>query len=88
MKTERSTFANNPEAQAIQRMIHDSNRSMSHVRMTVNNVRDMLIKKGVAIDDDLKDKLDYLYEQKAIKKSIDEYIVKWKNHFETENTTP
>lgn len=84
MKDNKSMFADNNEARAMQKLIHDTNRGFSLTNGAACLLEKSLKKSG------LYDKLSIgelsllsrLKKLDEIKKPIDEYYVKWQKNFE------
>ena len=77
----KNMFDRNPEAQAIQMLIHDTNSGFANIRGAVRIIRDKL--KILSIEDEeIEKELEYIKNSSKITKTIDNYYEKWQNNFE------
>jgi hypothetical protein len=90
----RSMFGKDPESRAMQHLIHETNRAMSNIRMTVKDIKAELRKhsliecpNAVPFSEDFFDDLEYLSNAELINNSLDEYYTGWQNHFNENEIT-
>lgn len=74
-------FAKDPDAQAMQTLIHDTNAGFANVRFAVKTIIEKLNTLGIK-DEEIEKELEYIKKSSKIMNTIDNYYRKWENNFQ------